>query len=232
MNLHIDNRTLADRPGAQISVRVDQSRTSRSGFQEVIDQGDPGDTIFQNLITVASLQPDAKRDVAITFRLSNSGGETEARHHRRRRVPGRGATREHRRRFGIVHHVARRRRHEHAEPDRQEALGRVRRPSRRQPDHAPQRRRRPEGRRLDEDRRPARQDRDAARREPGPADVARAESGNRSGVAPARAPRPRHHAVVRRRSDRSSPGRAPRSCRARTCRSTRPPSTRPGSGPI
>jgi hypothetical protein len=73
MNLHIDNRTLANRPGAQISVRIDESRTSRSGFQEVIDNGDPGDTIFQNLITVASLQPDAKGDVPITFGLSNSG---------------------------------------------------------------------------------------------------------------------------------------------------------------
>ncbi len=73
MNLHIDNPTLANRPGAQISIRIDQSRTSRSSFQEVIDNGDPGDTIFQNLITVAALRPDARGVVPITFGLSNSG---------------------------------------------------------------------------------------------------------------------------------------------------------------
>jgi uncharacterized protein DUF6049 len=73
MNLHIDNRTLANRPGAQISIRVDQSRTSRSSFQEVIDNGDPGDTIFSKLITVSSLLPDAQGDVPIIFGLSNSG---------------------------------------------------------------------------------------------------------------------------------------------------------------
>ncbi len=73
MTLHIDNPALANRPGAQISLRIDQSRTSRSGFQEVIDHGDPGDTLYQTAISVSSLRPDAKGDVRITFGLLNSG---------------------------------------------------------------------------------------------------------------------------------------------------------------
>jgi hypothetical protein len=73
MKLHIDNPTLANRAGAAIAIRIDQSRTSRSGFDEVIDNGDPGDTLsVPSLISIGSLLPDAKGNVSITFGLQGS----------------------------------------------------------------------------------------------------------------------------------------------------------------
>lgn len=73
MKLHIDNPTLANRPGAAIAIRVDQSATTRNGFDDVIANGDPGDTLYQpNQITIASLHPDARGNVTLTFDLSNS----------------------------------------------------------------------------------------------------------------------------------------------------------------
>lgn len=73
MKLHIDNPTLANRPGAEVEVRVDESATSRSGFDDVIANGDPGDTLYANQVSIASLHPDAHHDVTIVFGLSNSG---------------------------------------------------------------------------------------------------------------------------------------------------------------
>ncbi|MDQ1382735.1 MAG: hypothetical protein QOG65_114 [Actinomycetota bacterium] len=74
MRLHIDEPALAARPGAAIAVRIDQSKDSRSGFDAVIDKGDPGATLYvPNQISVASLQPDRQGNVSITFGLSNSG---------------------------------------------------------------------------------------------------------------------------------------------------------------
>jgi len=73
MKLHLDDPALAARPGAAISVRIDQSKDSRSGFDAVIDTGDPGTTLVQpNLISVASLLPAEHGNVSITFGLSNS----------------------------------------------------------------------------------------------------------------------------------------------------------------
>jgi hypothetical protein len=74
MKLHLDDPTLAARPGAAIAVRIDQSKDSRSGFDAVIEKGPPGATLYvPNQISVASLQPDAHGNVSITFGLSNSG---------------------------------------------------------------------------------------------------------------------------------------------------------------
>jgi hypothetical protein len=75
MKLHLDNLTLAARPGAAIAITVYQSTTSRSGFDDVIDNSDLGGTLYvPNKIPVSSLLPDAKNNVSITFGLSCSNG--------------------------------------------------------------------------------------------------------------------------------------------------------------
>jgi hypothetical protein len=73
MKLHLDNLTLAARPGAAIAITVYQSMTSRSGFDDVIKNGDLGGTFYvPNKIAVSSLLPDAKNNVSIQFGLSGS----------------------------------------------------------------------------------------------------------------------------------------------------------------
>ena len=48
--------------------------TSRSAFDEVIANGNLGDTLYvPNKIAVSSLRPDAKNNVSIAFGLSGSG---------------------------------------------------------------------------------------------------------------------------------------------------------------
>jgi hypothetical protein len=74
MKLHIDNPALANRPGAAIAIRIDQSRTSRSAFDDVIANGDPGDTLYvPDQISMATLAPDSKGNISIGFGLSGSG---------------------------------------------------------------------------------------------------------------------------------------------------------------
>jgi hypothetical protein len=74
MKLHIDDPALAARPGAAIAVRIAQSMDSRSGFDAVINNHDPGPTLYQpNQIGVASLPADPHGNVSITFGLSRSG---------------------------------------------------------------------------------------------------------------------------------------------------------------
>jgi hypothetical protein len=74
MKLHIDDPALAARPGAAIAIRVDPSTDSRSGFDAVIANGNPGVALYQlDQISVASLLPDARGNVSITFGLRNSG---------------------------------------------------------------------------------------------------------------------------------------------------------------
>ncbi len=70
----------------------------------------------------------------------------------------------------------------HPAADRQAALGRLRVPSRRQPDRTPRRRPRSEDRRGDEARRSARPDRDAPRSHHGVSPVARRRARDRGGV--------------------------------------------------
>jgi hypothetical protein len=73
MTLHLDNLTLASRPGAAIAISVYQSMTSRSGFDDVIANGNLGGTFYvPNKIAVSSLLPDAKNNVSIAFGLSGS----------------------------------------------------------------------------------------------------------------------------------------------------------------
>ena len=74
MKLHIDNPRLAASPNAAISIRVHQSTTSRSGFDDVIRNQSLGGTLYvPNQISVASLHPDAHDDISIVFGLSGSG---------------------------------------------------------------------------------------------------------------------------------------------------------------
>jgi Family of unknown function (DUF6049) len=74
MKLHIDNPRLAAAPNAAISIRVHQSATSRSGFDDVIRNQSLGGTLYvPNQISVASLHPDAHDDISIVFGLSGSG---------------------------------------------------------------------------------------------------------------------------------------------------------------
>ncbi|HEY5171353.1 MAG TPA: hypothetical protein VIK54_06460, partial [Acidimicrobiia bacterium] len=74
MKLHIDNPRLAATPNAAISIRIHQSTTSRSGFDDVIANRSLGGTLYvPNQISVASLHPDAHGDVSIVFGLSGSG---------------------------------------------------------------------------------------------------------------------------------------------------------------
>jgi len=73
MQLHLDSPTLAARPGAAIAISVYQSTTSRSGFDDVIANGNLGGTFYvPNKIAVSSLTPDAKNNVSIVFGLSGS----------------------------------------------------------------------------------------------------------------------------------------------------------------
>ena len=73
MKLHIDNPTLAAQPGAAIAIRIYQSTTSRSGFDDVIANGDLGDTLYvPNRSASRRSQPDANGNVTITFGLSGS----------------------------------------------------------------------------------------------------------------------------------------------------------------
>lgn len=73
MTLHIDNPTLAATPGAAIALRVDQSVTSRSGFDDAIKNNDLGDTLSQPpTIPVASLTRDDKGDVTLLFGLARN----------------------------------------------------------------------------------------------------------------------------------------------------------------
>ena len=74
MKLHIDNPTLAAQPNAAIAIRIHQSTTSRSGFDDVIANRNLGGTLYvPNQISVASLHPDRHGDVSIVFGLSGSG---------------------------------------------------------------------------------------------------------------------------------------------------------------
>jgi hypothetical protein len=74
MKLHIDNPTIAARPGAAIAIRIHQSTTSRSGFDDVIANRNLGGTFYvPNQISAASLEPDAHGDVSIEFGLPGSG---------------------------------------------------------------------------------------------------------------------------------------------------------------
>ena len=74
MKLHIDNPTLAAEPNAAIAIRIRQSTTSRSGFDDVIANRNLGGTLYEpNHISVASLHPDRHGDVSIVFGLSGSG---------------------------------------------------------------------------------------------------------------------------------------------------------------
>jgi hypothetical protein len=74
MKLHIDDPALAERPGAAIAIRIRQSTTSRSGFDQAIASRNLGRIIYvPNQISVASLHPDAHRDVSIEFGLHGSG---------------------------------------------------------------------------------------------------------------------------------------------------------------
>jgi hypothetical protein len=73
MKLHLDNRTLAAKPGAAIAITVYQSTTSRSGFDNVIQNSDLGGTFYvPNKIPVSSLSPDANDNVTIVFGLAGS----------------------------------------------------------------------------------------------------------------------------------------------------------------
>ena len=74
MKLHIDNPTLAAQPNAAIAIRIHQSTTSRSGFDDVIANRNLGGTLYEpNHISVASLHPDRHDDVSIVFGLPGSG---------------------------------------------------------------------------------------------------------------------------------------------------------------
>ncbi len=73
MTLHIVNPTLAARPGAAVALRVDQSVTSRSGFDDVINNNNVGDTLYQpTQIPVASLPRDNKGNVTLLFGVGSS----------------------------------------------------------------------------------------------------------------------------------------------------------------
>jgi hypothetical protein len=74
MKLHIDDPALAASPAAAIAIRIRQSTTSRSGFDDVIANRNLGGTLYQpNQISVASLHPDRRGDVSIEFGLPGSG---------------------------------------------------------------------------------------------------------------------------------------------------------------
>jgi len=74
MTLHIDNPTIAARPGAAIAVRIHQSTTSRSGFDDVIANRNLGGTFYVPAqVSAASLVPDARGDVTIEYGLPGSG---------------------------------------------------------------------------------------------------------------------------------------------------------------
>ena len=73
MTLHIDNPDLAARPGAAIALRVRQSATSRSGFDDVIANRNLGGTLYvPDQISLASLTPDKHRNVTVRFGLTGS----------------------------------------------------------------------------------------------------------------------------------------------------------------
>lgn len=73
MKLHIDNPTLAARPGAAIAIRIDPSTTSRSGFDDVIANQNLGNALYvPEQIKLASLVPDKHGDVSISIGLSGS----------------------------------------------------------------------------------------------------------------------------------------------------------------
>jgi hypothetical protein len=71
--LHLDDRTLAGRPGAAIAIRVHESATTRSAFDAAVGQGELG-RVFSVPATVpiASLRPDRRGNVPVTFGLSGS----------------------------------------------------------------------------------------------------------------------------------------------------------------
>jgi hypothetical protein len=74
MKLHIDDAALAATPGAAIAIRIHQSTTSRSGFDDVIANRNLGGTLYvPNQISVASMRPDRRGDVSIEFGLPGSG---------------------------------------------------------------------------------------------------------------------------------------------------------------
>ncbi len=74
MKLHIDSPKLAAQPNAAIAIRIHQSTTSRSGFDDVIANRNLGGTLYvPNQIAVASLHPDRHGDVSIVFGLPGSG---------------------------------------------------------------------------------------------------------------------------------------------------------------
>ncbi len=72
MKLHLDNPTLAAKPDAAIAVTVYQSTTSRTGFDDVVQGRNLGGTFYVHTTAVASLQPDARRDVTLAFGLAGS----------------------------------------------------------------------------------------------------------------------------------------------------------------
>jgi hypothetical protein len=73
MDLHLDNPTIAARPGAAIAIRVHESASSRIGFDDVIANRNLGSTLYQpDPILVSSLPQDRDRNVRVTLGLSGS----------------------------------------------------------------------------------------------------------------------------------------------------------------
>jgi hypothetical protein len=73
MVLHLDNPALAARPGAAISITVHGSATSRSAFDDAINNDNLGGVEFQaDPIPVSTLGHDAHGNVTLTFGLSGS----------------------------------------------------------------------------------------------------------------------------------------------------------------
>src|SRR4029078_300425 len=71
---HTAARALAARPHASIAIRLHQSTTSRSGFDDVIANRNLGGTLYvPNQISAAPCRPDARGDVSIEFGLPGSG---------------------------------------------------------------------------------------------------------------------------------------------------------------
>ncbi len=73
MILHIDDRALATRPGAAISIRVGTSETTRLGFESAVDQNELGGVLYQlDPIPVAQLPPFGSGNVAVSLGLPGS----------------------------------------------------------------------------------------------------------------------------------------------------------------
>ena len=74
LTLHLDDPALAAQPGAALGFLVHESATSRSAFDEAVSGRDLGGVIYQpSPIPIASLHPDRRHDVQVTFGLPGSG---------------------------------------------------------------------------------------------------------------------------------------------------------------